>query len=161
MDTFLQVTDDGGRTWTALGDRSKHWDAHAFWVNPANTNYYLTGNDGGVYESFDRGKTWKYMPNLPVTQFYKVAVDNDAPFYNVYGGTQDNYSLGGPSRTTSAHGIVNSDWYTTQGGDGFESAVDPENPNIVYAQSQHGNLNRFDRKSGENMGIQPKPERRE
>ena len=161
MDTFLQVTDDGGRTWTALGDRSKHWDAHAFWVDPANTHYYLTGNDGGVYESFDRGKTWKYMPNLPVTQFYKVAVDNDSPFYNVYGGTQDNYSLGGPSRTTSAHGIVNSDWYTTQGGDGFESAVDPENPNIVYAQSQHGNLTRFDRKSGENMGIQPKPRKGE
>ena len=161
MNTFLQVTDDGGKTWEALGDRSKHWDSHALWINPKNTNYYLNGNDGGVYESFDRGKTWKFMPNLPVTQFYKIAVDYGEPFYHVYGGTQDNYSLGGPSRTTSAHGIVNADWYTTQGGDGFESQVDPENPNIVYAQSQYGNLTRFDKKSGENLGIQPKPRKGE
>ena len=161
MNTFLQVTDDGGRTWQALGDRSKHWDAHAFWIDPDNTNYYLNGNDGGVYESFDRGATWKYMSNLPVTQFYKVAVDNGEPFYHVYGGTQDNYSIGGPSRTISAHGIVNSDWYITQGGDGFESQADPEDSNIVYAQSQHGNLVRFDKKSGERMGIQPKPRKGE
>jgi len=161
MDVFLQVTDDGGKTWQALGDESKHWDAHALWIDPDDTDYYLNGNDGGVYESFDRGQTWKYMPNLPVTQFYKVTVDNDAPFYNVYGGTQDNYSLGGPSRTTSAHGIVNADWITTDTGDGFESAVDPENPDIVYAQSQHGNLARFDRKSGESMAIQPKPRKGE
>ncbi len=157
MDTFLQVTDDGGKTWTALGDRSKHWDSHALWIDPHDTDYYLNGNDGGVYESFDRGATWKFMTNLPVTQFYKVAVDNAEPFYYVYGGTQDNYSLGGPSRTISAHGIVTSDWYTTQGGDGFESQVDPEDPNIVYAQSQHGGLTRYDKKSGENLGIKPKP----
>lgn len=161
MDTFLQVTDDGGLTWSALGDLSKHWDAHAFWIDPCDTDYYLTGNDGGVYESFDRGQTWKYMPNLPVTQFYKVAVDYAEPFYNVYGGTQDNYSLGGPSRTICAHGIANSDWIVTQGGDGFETQVDPEDDNIVYAQSQHGSLVRFDKKSGERMGIQPKPRKGE
>jgi photosystem II stability/assembly factor-like uncharacterized protein len=161
MDVFLQVSDDGGATWKALGDESKHWDAHALWIDPDDTDYYLNGNDGGVYESFDRGRTWKYMPNLPVTQFYKVTVDNDAPFYNVYGGTQDNYSLGGPSRTTSAHGIVNADWVTTDTGDGFESAVDPEDPNIVYAQSQHGNLARFDRRSGESTSIQPQPRKGE
>jgi photosystem II stability/assembly factor-like uncharacterized protein len=157
MDVFLQVTDDGGATWRALGDESKHWDAHACWIDPCDTDYYLNGNDGGVYESFDRGQTWKFMPNLPVTQFYKVVADNDTPFYNVFGGTQDNYSLGGPSRTTSAHGIVNADWITTDTGDGFESAVDPEDPNIIYAQSQHGNLARFDKRSGESMAIQPKP----
>ncbi len=161
MNTFLQVSNDGGQNWQALGDRSKHWDAHAFWVDPDNPNYYLNGNDGGVYESFDRGATWKYMSNLPVTQFYKVAVDNGEPFYHVYGGTQDNYSIGGPSRTISAHGIVNSDWYITQGGDGFESQADPEDSNIVYSQSQHGNLVRFDKKSGERMGIQPKPRKGE
>ena len=156
MDTFLQVTDDGGLNWRSLGDRSKHWDSHALWIDPFDTDHYLNGNDGGVYESFDRGKTWKFMTNLPVTQFYKVAVDYAEPFYNVYGGTQDNYSLGGPSRTTSAHGIVSADWYTTQGGDGFESQVDPEDHNIVYAQSQHGNLIRFDKRSGETTGIKPK-----
>ena len=125
------------------------------------TDYYLDGNDGGVYESFDRGRTWKFMPNLPLTQFYKVAVDYDLPFYNIYGGTQDNGSFGGPSRTTSAGGIVNADWYSTQGSDGFESAADPEDPNIVYAQSQYGDLGRYDRKSGESTGIQPKPHRGE
>jgi len=157
MDTFLQVSDDGGTTWRALGERSKHWDNHAMWINPADPDYYLVGCDGGVYESFDRGRTWKFMTNLPVTQFYKVAVDNAEPFYFVYGGTQDNYSLGGPSRTTSAHGIVTSDWFTTVTGDGFESAIDPDNPDIVYAQSQHGHLMRFDKRSGERMGIQPQP----
>jgi photosystem II stability/assembly factor-like uncharacterized protein len=156
MDTFLQVTDDGGLNWKSLGDRSKHWDSHALWIDPGDTDHYLNGNDGGVYESFDRGETWKFMTNLPVTQFYKVAVDYAEPFYNVYGGTQDNYSLGGPSRTTSSHGIVNADWYTTQGGDGFESQVDPEDHNIVYAQSQHGSLIRFDKRSGETTGIKPK-----
>lgn len=161
MDTFLQVTDDGGETWRALGERSKHWDNHAMWINPADPDYYLVGGDGGVYESFDRGRTWKFMTNLPVTQFYKVAVDEAVPFYFIYGGTQDNYSLGGPSRTTSAHGIVTSDWFTTVTGDGFESAIDPDNPDIVYAQSQHGNLMRFDKRSGERMGIQPKPRKGE
>jgi len=156
MDVYLQVTDDGGISWRNLGERSKHVDNHAMWIDVNDTNYYLVGCDGGIYESFDRGKTWKYMPNLPVTQFYKVAVDSSKPFYYVYGGTQDNSSIGGPSRTTSAHGIVNADWYITQGGDGFESQIDPKDPNIVYSQSQYGNLVRFDKRSGERLGIKPK-----
>lgn len=156
MDTYTRVTDDGGLTFSNLGEKSKHIDNHALWIDPNDTDYYLAGCDGGVYESFDRGQTWKFMTNLPVTQFYKVAVDYAEPFYHVYGGTQDNYSLGGPSRTTSAHGIVSSDWYTTQGGDGFESQVDPKDPNIVYAQSQHGNLIRFNKKTGETLGIKPR-----
>jgi photosystem II stability/assembly factor-like uncharacterized protein len=160
MDIVLGVTDDGGATWKPLGSEDKHADSHAFWIDPDDTDYYLDGNDGGVYESFDRGKTWKFMSNLPLTQFYKVDADNDLPFYSVYGGTQDNGSFGGPSRTTG-RGITNSDWYRTQGGDGFESAADPEDPNIVYAQSQYGDLVRFDKKSGEAMGIQPKPRRGE
>ena len=156
MDVYLQVTDDGGKTWRNLGGRNKHVDDHAMWIDPEDTDYYLVGCDGGVYESFDRGKTWKYHTNLPVTQFYKVAVDNSEPFYFVYGGTQDNYSLGGPSRTISPQGIVNADWFTTRGGDGFESQIDPEDPNIVYAQSQYAGLVRYDKKSGETMGIKPK-----
>jgi len=156
MDVYLQVTDDGGLTWKNLGERSKHIDNHAIWIDPGDTAHYLVGSDGGIYESFDRGQTWKFMTNLSITQFYKIAVDYAEPFYNVYGGTQDNYSLGGPSRTVSAHGIVSSDWITTQGGDGFESQVDPKDPNIIYAQSQHGVLARFDKKSGEALAIQPK-----
>jgi len=155
MDTYGKVTDDGGKTWHNTGERNKHVDNHALWIDPDNTAHMLNGNDGGVYETFDRGDHWRFFPNLPVTQFYKVAVDYDKPFYGVYGGTQDNFSLGGPSRTISPNGIANKDWFVTRGGDGFESAVDPENSNIVYAESQYGGLVRFDKQSGESVSIQP------
>jgi hypothetical protein len=125
------------------------------WINPENPSHMIAGCDGGIYITYDHARTWNYVPNLPVTQFYKVSVDNDFPFYNVYGGTQDNFSLGGPSRTTNIAGIVNADWYVTNGGDGFESVADPENPDIVYAQSQYGWLVRYDKKSGEILDIKP------
>ncbi len=157
MDTWMMVTEDGGKTFSRVGETFKHVDNHALWIDPDDTDHLLAGCDGGVYESFDRGATWDYKANLPITQFYRVSVDNALPFYNVYGGTQDNFSLGGPSRTRSAHGILNSDWFVTRGGDGFETVVDPEDSNILYAQSQHGGLVRFDRKSGEAIFIQPQP----
>jgi photosystem II stability/assembly factor-like uncharacterized protein len=158
QDTFLQVTEDAGKTWRRLSVKSKHVDDHALWIDPANTEHLLAGCDGGVYESFDRGEHWRFAANLPVTQFYRVAVDYDEPFYNVYGGTQDNNTIGGPSRTTYGHGISNREWFFTLGGDGFEPAIDPTNPNIVYCQWQYGNLNRYDRASGENLYIQPAAE---
>ncbi len=130
-------------------------DNHAIWINPHNTKHLLVGCDGGLYESFDGAENWNYKANLPLTQFYKVALDNNSPFYYVYGGTQDNFSLGGPGRTNSENGIVNNDWFVTNGGDGFESQVDYVDPNIVYAQSQYGGLVRFDRKSGEKIEIRP------
>jgi len=157
MDVWIQMSTDGGKSFRMMGEEFKHVDNHAMWIDPKDPNYYLVGCDGGIYESFDAAKTWVFKANLPVTQFYKVALDNSLPFYNIYGGTQDNFSLGGPSRTRSTHGIVNSDWFITNGGDGFESAIDPQNPNIVYAQAQYGVLVRYDRQSGEITGIQPKP----
>ena len=157
MNVFLMVSDDGGRTLRRLGERSKHVDNHDIWIDPENTEHYLVGCDGGVYESYDRGTNWDFKSNLPVPQFYDITTDNAKPFYNVYGGTQDNYSFGGPSRTRSASGIVNSDWFVTQGGDGFRSQVDPEDPNTVYASLQHGVIVRFDKRTGERLGIQPQP----
>ena len=92
-----------------------------------------------------------------MTQFYKVAVDYDEPFYNVYGGTQDNNTQGGPSRTDNVNGIRNSDWFITLFGDGHQPAIDPTNPDIVYSEWQQGNLVRYDRTTGEIVYIQPQP----
>ncbi len=155
MDVFVKVSDDAGKTWRNLGERYKHVDNHAFWVDPGDTAHYLVGCDGGLYESFDRAATWRFFPNLPVTQFYRVEVDDSSPVYYVYGGTQDNNTLGGPSRTLTAHGAANSDWFVTWGGDGFHARVDPADPNIVYSTLQYGVLGRYDRKSGEAVLIQP------
>ena len=157
MDTWMHISTDGGKSFKVLGEDTKHVDNHCMWINPDDTDHFIVGCDGGIYETWDAAKTWSFKPNLPVTQFYKIAVDNSSPFYFVYGGTQDNFSLGGPSRTITDHGITNADWFITHGGDGFESQVDPDNPNIVYAQSQYGVLVRYDRQNGEEVGIQPKP----
>ncbi len=158
MDTWLHATEDGGKTWNKIPENYKHVDNHALWINPKNTDHMIGGCDGGVYETWDRGLHWQFKANLPITQFYKGTPDNDVPFYNVYGGTQDNATLGGPSRTTNLHGIMNSDWYVTIFGDGFKTQIDPDNPDIVYSQYQYGGLARFDRRSGERIDIQPQPE---
>lgn len=155
MDTYATVTTDGGKTFKNLGEKDKHVDNHAIWINPKNTNHMLIGCDGGLYESFDGANTWRYFPNLPITQFYRVCVDNAKPFYNIYGGTQDNNTLGGPSRTKNSNGIINTDWFVTTGGDGFQPRVDPLDPNIIYSESQYGGLVRFDKKTGENVSIKP------
>ncbi len=159
MDTYMMVTEDGGKNVTPLGEKWKHVDNHALVIDPEDAEHLLIGCDGGLYESWDRGKSYDFKGNLPLTQFYKIAVDNDAPFYNVYGGTQDNATQGGPTRTNNVQGIRNSDWSITVFGDGFDPAVDPEDPNIVYSQWQYGGLIRFDRKSGERIGIKPREER--
>ncbi|HEY2846620.1 MAG TPA: hypothetical protein VGI80_02320, partial [Pyrinomonadaceae bacterium] len=151
----FQVSDDAGRTQRPLGERLKHVDNHAIWVDPKDTDYMLVGCDGGVYESFDRGSNWNFKSNLPVAQFYDVDADNNVPFYHVYGGTQDNNSLGGPARTRNAGGIMNSDWYATAGGDGFHSVVDPTDSNIVYAESQNGGIVRFNKLTGERVNVDP------
>jgi photosystem II stability/assembly factor-like uncharacterized protein len=154
-DVMFRVSDDGGRNVRFLGEKNKHVDNHVIWIEPANTNHYLVGCDGGLYETWDKGANWIYKSNLPVTQFYDISVDDAKPFYNVYGGTQDNNSLAGPVRTKSGHGILNEDWYVTRGGDGFISKVDPFDPNVIYAESQNGGLSRVDKRTGEAFGIQP------
>jgi photosystem II stability/assembly factor-like uncharacterized protein len=155
MDFWVMVSKDGGKTFSKIGEKYKHVDNHALWIDPTDTKHLLVGCDGGVYETYDFGTNWDFKANLPITQFYKVAVDNSFPFYYVYGGTQDNNSLGCPSRTINASGITNADWFFTLGGDGYETQIDPENPNIIYPQYQYGGLVRYDKKSGEIVDIRP------
>jgi photosystem II stability/assembly factor-like uncharacterized protein len=155
MDTFLQVTDDGGTSWKNLGEQWKHVDNHVIWIDPRDAGHYIAGTDGGLYESFDRAASWNFKANLPVVQFYRVSVDDALPVYHVAGGTQDNTTINGPSRTLTEHGASNLDWITTWGGDGFHTLAEPGNPDIVYSALQHGVLSRYDRRSGEAIGIQP------
>src|SRR6266849_2840005 len=156
-DVWIRVSNDAGKTWHRLEEHAKHPDNHVVWIDPANSDHLLVGCDGGLYESFDRAASWSFKANLPLAQFYRVSADDALPFYSVYGGTQDNFSVGGPARTPSANGIVNADWYVTQGGDGFHSVPDPKNSNIIYAESQNGGLVRFDKRTGEALDIQPQP----
>ncbi len=158
VDVNNRVSNDGGATWSDLGESGKHVDNHALWIDPDDSNHILNGNDGGLYETFDGADTWRFFANLPIPQFYKIDVDMNAPFYNIYGGTQDNFSFGGPSRTRSIAGIRNSDWFVTNGGDGFQSRVDPTDANTIYAESQNGGLVRFDRKTGNAVRIAPEEE---
>jgi len=153
----LMVTDDGGKTFRQVNEKNKHGDNHAMAFIKGEPDYILNGSDGGVYETHDLAKTWRFFDNLPVTQIYKLALDNALPFYNVHGGTQDNGSQLGPSRTLNAHGIGNSDWVITYGADGYACAIDPQDPNIIYVEWQNGGLLRYDKKSQETVGISPSP----
>jgi photosystem II stability/assembly factor-like uncharacterized protein len=157
VDYHMQISNDGGKTFTRMNEHNKHSDNHAIAFRPDDPNYLLIGTDGGLYESFDLGVSWKFVSNLPLTQYYKVAVDDAWPIYNIYGGTQDNNTQGGPSRTFFPHGIGNEDWRIILFADGHQPATEPGNPDIVYAEWQEGNLVRIDRKTGELVPIQPQP----
>ncbi|MFN5478668.1 MAG: WD40/YVTN/BNR-like repeat-containing protein [Chitinophagaceae bacterium] len=141
--SFAEASGEGG--WV-------HSDHHALWINPNNTNQLYLGTDGGVYLSLDRGATWMFVQNLPVGQFYHVDHDMNDP-YRVFGGLQDNGSWVAPSSTPG--GVSNGDWKAIYGGDGFWVTPDPTDPNIVYAESQGGDVNRVDLRSVKSVGVRP------
>ena len=152
----LHQTLDGGRTVATDVAASTHDDVHAIWINPANSNHVMIGNDGGLAISFDKARTWTFVPNLPVGLFYHVSVDNAVPF-NICGGMQDNYNWCGPSAVRSSAGIGNHEWNTLQGGDGFVVLQDPNDHRIAFTESQDGNIVRVDRVTFETMSIRPTP----
>jgi photosystem II stability/assembly factor-like uncharacterized protein len=157
MDVWVQVSDDGGKTFERMNEREKHSDNHALVFRDDDPDYMLMGTDGGLYETFDDAKTWRHIANLPVTQFYKVALNDAKPFYYIFGGTQDNGSQGGLSRTDKWEGITSEDWKVVYGGDGHQPATEPGNPDIVYCESQQGYLGRVDLITGESVSIRPQP----
>ena len=159
MDVFFQITRDGGATFTTLGNgREKHSDNHALWIDPDDTRHMLAGTDAGLYETFDQGTTWRHFPNLPVSQFYKVAVSSREPFYDLLGGAQDLGTLIGPSRTTTTEGVRNEDWHFPMGADGYGVQFDPTDPDVQYLMTQQGDLYRVHGGTDEALQIQPQPE---
>ena len=176
VDTFIGWSRDGGRTWSNVGIDPQgcganciHVDYHDVVFDLSNKDHLMLTNDGGVYETYDLGKIYanpgqrgteniaqvRFFANLPITQYYRVSAGNEQPFYTICGGTQDNFSICGPSRTTHTLGIRTSDWYIVNGGDGFFARHDQGDPNIVYASSQDGNPVRFDRRTGRTTPIRP------
>lgn len=153
----MQYSEDGGRTWTGNFSRAPHADTHGIWVNPNDSDHIIQGNDGGINISYDRGRTWDYANTVPLGQFYEIGANNGMP-YLICGGLQDNNTWCGPSMSMNPQGITNSDWFTIGGGDGFYAQPDPNDENIIYAESQDGNVLRRNIATGESKSIRPREE---
>lgn len=156
MGAPMYYSDDGGRNFRTNLVQRIHGDYHAMWINPANSDHMIVGSDGGIHWTYDRGRTWDYLNTLALGQFYEIGVDMRKPYY-ICGGLQDNGSWCGPSATWHQQGITNEDWYRVGGGDGFYVQIDPTDYNIVYAESQDGNLFRRDLRTSESRNIRPEP----
>ncbi len=154
----ITSSEDGGKNWSTLagyaGFTGIHPDHHALWIHPTKSNYMLEGHDGGLNISYDKGKTWRFVENLPLAQFYHINYDMDFP-YNVYGGMQDNGSWAGPSRVLKRGGIKNNDWQEVMFGDGFDVVSYPADSRYGYAMSQGGNVGWYDRKTGRTRNVKP------
>lgn len=157
--TYVNVSEDGGKNFTQLMpaygvDNGVHPDHHAWWIHPNNGNFMIDGNDGGLNITKDGGKSWRFIGNLPVAQFYHINVDNDIP-YNVYGGMQDNGSWKGPAYVWKAQGIRNSYWQEISFGDGFDVVPDKEDSRFGWSMSQQGYVSRYDSETGNNYSVRP------
>jgi photosystem II stability/assembly factor-like uncharacterized protein len=157
--TYINVSEDGGKNFTRLMpaygvDNGVHPDHHAWYIHPKNGKFMIDGNDGGLNITRDRGKTWRFIGNLPVAQFYHINVDMETP-YNVYGGMQDNGSWRGPAYSWRAQGIRNSYWQEISFGDGFDVIADPDNNRFGYSMSQQGSVQRYDWQTGNNYSVRP------
>ena len=146
---------DGGRTYVGYATAGVHADHHSLWINPNAPEQQILGTDGGLYLSWDRGQTWDHVESIPLAQFYAISVDDARPYYNVYGGLQDNQAWGAPNQTRKTFGTSNADWFRLAGGDGFYSVADPSDHNIVYSESQNGNIGRYDARTGQTKAIRP------
>ena len=157
--TYVNVSIDGGKQFEELKpaygvDNGVHPDHHAWWIHPSNGKFMLDGNDGGLNLTRDGGKTWRFMGNIPVGQFYHIAADMDIP-YNVYGGMQDNGSWRGPAYVWKRQGIRNSYWQEISFGDGFDVVPDPEDSRFGWSMSQEGYVSRYDYLTGNNYSVRP------
>ena len=157
--TYVNVSQDGGKNFDQLMpaygvDNGVHPDHHAWWIHPENGDFMIDGNDGGMNITKDGGKTWRFIGNLPVAQFYHISVDNEYP-YNVYGGMQDNGSWRGPAYVWRSQGIRNSYWQEISFGDGFDVVPDRDDSRYGWSMSQQGFVSRYDWKTGNNYGVRP------
>ena len=158
IDVFLQATSDGGKTFSIVETgTNKHSDNHVVWIDPSRPRHLLVGTDAGLYETFDDCQTFRHVSNLPISQFYRIAVDRTRPFAQLLAGAQDLGTLMGPVRTTNIDGVRNQDWTVPLGADGHHAAFHPTDPALAYVEFQQGNVYRLNRRSGELHGIQPHP----